>query len=373
MNDESLSCLGTPTASDALPLVEQLIENGQPQFGVFAGVKRINYLDYHSHLISQKPVSNRRKHLKVNQFAFIQIIHPPYRICMALASIKLASSAFVYIYHEPTQTLEVVEALNPLLHKVTLQGDHQQGVMRFSHRNLELQLQIDPQQVTVDLHSRWFWLTAQLKRAKQPLAVCTPSGRRGWTFTQKEPLQVVAGELCIQQASKLYRRVSGETKQRFAFTDQTLANLDWTLGYMRHETNWYWSCINHQLADGRQLLLNLAMGVNETGVAENACWIDGEIHYLPPVMFRRREPDPKAPATVNPQWQISHQQLGWSKVAIELSFTPISVYQKTDNFGLIASIFEQWLGFYTGEICLGTEVIHLDRVMGIAEDHFAKW
>lgn len=32
--------------------LEYLIQYGQPIFGIFAHVKNINYLDYHSHLIS---------------------------------------------------------------------------------------------------------------------------------------------------------------------------------------------------------------------------------------------------------------------------------------------------------------------------------
>ena len=51
----------------------------------------------------------------------------------------------------------------------------------------------------------------------------------------------------------------------------------------------------------------------------------------------------------------------------------MTVYKKTDNFGIVASIFEQWLGFYHGEIGLKQEVIKLDNVMGLAEDHYAKW
>jgi hypothetical protein len=51
----------------------------------------------------------------------------------------------------------------------------------------------------------------------------------------------------------------------------------------------------------------------------------------------------------------------------------LHVYKKTDNYGVIASIFEQWLGEYSGEIRLGSTVIKLDKVLGLAEDHFAKW
>lgn len=124
--------------------------------------------------------------------------------------------------------------------------------------------------------------------------------------------------------------------------------------------------------------MNLSMGVNETGISENACWLDGKIAYLPSVLFRRDDPNDRGMvednAAQNPQpWQIYHQDLGWSKVKIELTFKPIAVYKKTDNFGVVASIFEQWLGEYSGEIHVGDDIIRLDKVIGLAEDHFAKW
>ncbi|CAN6960981.1 hypothetical protein NYA8BAC_01801 [Psychrobacter okhotskensis] len=60
------------SASSKPMILDQLIQNGQPIFGIFAQVKSINYLDYHSYLISQKSLSNWRKELKANQFCFIQ-------------------------------------------------------------------------------------------------------------------------------------------------------------------------------------------------------------------------------------------------------------------------------------------------------------
>ncbi|MEJ6067497.1 DUF2804 domain-containing protein, partial [Psychrobacter sp. 16-Bac2893] len=141
-------------------------------------------------------------------------------------------------------------------------------------------------------------------------------------------------------------------------------------------------CINSYLPDGRHFTLNLSMGVNETGTSENACWLDGQICYLPPVMFLRDAlnlPSNQQDTVANrlddtPQpWHIYHQNLGWSNADIDLTFTPMTVYKKTDNFGIVASIFEQWLGFYNGEIRIKQEVIKLDNVMGLAEDHYAKW
>ncbi|GAF62542.1 hypothetical protein JCM18903_2629 [Psychrobacter sp. JCM 18903] len=357
----------------------KLIENGQPTFGVFSQVKSINYLDYYSHLISQKSLPNWRKELKANQFCFIQIIQPPYRICLALATIKLATSAFVYLYEDETDELEVCEALQPLTRRTQLEGDCYQGQMAFTHSNLTLTLGFTPSQIAVALDSKHITLDATLQRQAAPLAVCTPTGRRGWTFTQKEPLSVISGHLLIKAHSKF--NTDAQAKQ-IHFSKTTIANLDWTLGYMRHKTNWFWSCINSYLPNGRHFALNLAMGVNETGVSENACWLDGQIYYLPPVMFVRdglnlpangQDDTAKTIDNTRQPWRIYHQNLGWSNVDIDLTFTPITVYKKTDNFGVLASIFEQWLGFYSGEIRLKDDVIKIDKIMGLAEDHFAKW
>ena len=363
-------------------VLEQLIQNGQPTFGVFFQVKSINYLDYHSHLISQKSLPNWRKNLKANQFCFIQIVHSPYRVCLALATIKLATSAFVYLYNDETEQLEVCEALQPLTHQTQLEGDCYQGQMAFTHKHLTLTLDFTPSQVNVVLDSQFIALDAALQRQAQPLAVCTPTGRHGWTFTQKELLTKVVGYLAIKANSTFNDE---QQAREIVFCDSSIANLDWTLGYMRHETNWFWSCINSYLPDGRHFALNLAMGVNETGASENACWLDGQIVYLPPVMFVRdglnlpsnkQDNAAKVVASLDsmPQpWRIYHQNLGWSNVDIDLTFTPVTVYKKTDNFGIVASIFEQWLGFYSGEIRIKDEVIKLDKVIGLAEDHFAKW
>ena len=375
-NDQNQQHLSTSIKPVVL---DELIKNGQPIFGVFAHVKNINYLDYYSHLISQKALPNWRKELKANQFCFIQIIQPPYRVCLALATIKLATSAFVYLYNDETEQLEVCEALQPLTRQTQLEGECYQGQMAFIHSNLTLTLDFTPSQIAVALDSKHITLDATLQRQAVPLAVCTPTGRRGWTFTQKEPLTGISGCLLIKSHSKF--NTDAQAKQ-IHFSKTTIANLDWTLGYMRHKTNWFWSCINSYLPDGRHFVLNLAMGVNETGVSENACWLDGQIYYLPPVMFVRdglnlpaNEQDDTAKTIDNTRqpWRIYHQNLGWSNVDIDLTFTPITVYKKTDNFGVLASIFEQWLGFYSGEIRLKDDVIKIDKIMGLAEDHFAKW
>ena len=149
--------------------------------------------------------------------------------------------------------------------------------MVFEHDKLTVKMHFSPEFVSVRLNSEAFTVDADLQRAQQPLAVCSPSGRRGWTFTQKEPFISTSGELVLHSSSKHYTNNDSDgdnsTLSGLQFDSSTRANLDWTLGFMRHETNWFWSCINTQLEEGRDFMLNLSMGVNETGVSENACWL----------------------------------------------------------------------------------------------------
>lgn len=143
--------------------------------------------------------------------------------------------------------------------------------MAFTHDKLTVTLDFTPSQINVVLDSQNLALNAILARQSQPLAICTPTGRRGWTFTQKEPLTAISGHLLIKSHSTSNITVPDAKAKQIDFTDTTIANLDWTLGYMRHKTNWFWTCINSYLPDGRHFTLNLSMGVNETGASENAC------------------------------------------------------------------------------------------------------
>lgn len=366
------------------PQIDSLIENGQPYFGVFSQVQQINYLDYVSYRLSQKPMTQRQKQFKANQFAFIQIVHPPYRICVAIASIKLASTAFAYIYNEQTEQLNIVEGLQPLTHNVGLKGDHRNGSMTFKSKALDIVMDFEPEWVKLNLSSQEFVLNADFRRSNQPLSMCSPSGRRGWTFTNKEPLSLVDGTMTFIDGLATQHRDNDKNPSKnessnVTFNDCTLANLDWTLGFMRHVTNWFWTCVNTTLPDKRQFMLNLSMGVNETGVSENACWIDDEIFYLPPVLFTRDANNSDVDTvqsnhqTEEGWWYIANQDLGWSKVNVELRFKPISVYKKHDNYGVVASVFEQWIGIYSGSIALEEQTINIENVIGLAEDHFAKW
>lgn len=333
--------------------LKQLITDGKPTFGVFDRVEEINYLDYHSYKLSNKAVANWRKKLRANQFCFLQIAAAPYRVCFAVATLNWVTSSFCYLYNEETDELELVEALQPFTRNTQFNQSTYKDKISFKSKSLSIELDFKPDTLDVVLNSKIFNLKTMITRGFNPLSVCTQTGKKGWTYTQKEPMLVQTGTLTSHH-------VNQDLKGANAF-------LDWSVGYMRRVTNWYWTSITTNLPTGVHFAMNLATGVNESGASENACWVDGVRYHLPAVMFKRGD-------TIKEDWLVSNQALNWSKVKINLSFTPVNCYQKSDRLVVVDSIFEQWLGYYSGTIELDDgNVIRLDKVMGLAEDHYAKW
>ncbi len=336
-----------------LATIDHLVQDGQPIFGVFHKVKDINYLDYHSYLLSNRAVSQWRKQLRANQFAFLQVVQPPYRVCVAIATLNWITTAFCYLYNEETNEMQIVEGLQPFTRNSEFNQSTYTGVMSFRSGKIKVDISFFETQITLGVISNVVNMIANCRRSYDPLAMCAETGKGGWTFTQKEPLFEITGELQLANSDEIVD-LSGAT-----------AMLDWSLGYMRRITTWYWSSIATILTNGKQFGLNLATGVNETGVNENACWYDGKRYHLPSVVYRRGKGEDV--------WYIANQPLNWSNVVIDITFTPLQCYEKHDRYFIVDSIFEQWVGYYCGIIILDGEEIVLDKVLGLAEDHYAKW
>ncbi|MFB2538583.1 MULTISPECIES: DUF2804 domain-containing protein [unclassified Acinetobacter] len=339
-----------------LQRLEQLIQNGKPHFGVFEYVKDINYLDYHSHRVSQKPLSRLTKWLAANQFAFVQILVGQYQVCVAVATVKYATTAFCYIYYHDTQKIQLIEKLAPLTLNCGFNQSPYQGKIYFQNKQLDIQFEFLENAYHIEIQCKDLSLSAKVERCFAPLAVCSMAGRYGWVFTQKEASNKVQGHMSLHSQSIDLS------------ASQARASLDWSLGYMRSMTNWFWTSINASLPDGRHFAMNLATGVNESGTSENVCWLDGEIYYLPTVLYQRPHKN-----DTDQRWKIYHQQLNYCNVSIELYFQPITCYQKNDRFIIVDSIFEQWIGMYSGHIVVDGEQIVLHDILGLAEDHYAKW
>jgi len=328
----------------------QLIDAaGQPQFGIFEqSVPQLNFGQFDYRTVLDKPASKLSRHFAQKQFQFVTVCGEGWLLAVAIADIRYASSGFAYLYQTDNPTFEK-GLLLPLQLGCQMSESSIAGVAKLHAGKTSWSIEpgTNHWQLTVDCGP----LQAKLlldKNQQPPLALCAPTGYQGFTYTEKNNALVVSGQLSLDG-------------KNFPL-EQARAGYDFSAGFMRRQTNWRWASINTLLHD-QPLGLNLAAGVNETGLCENALWFAGNIQHLSPAQFQFDRYNQQS------RWQISTL---CDELALE--FTPLFCRQEKVQAGLLASNFRQYVGHYQGEIRLTDgQVLKLDQCLGLAEDHYAKW
>jgi hypothetical protein len=118
-------------------------------------------------------------------------------------------------------------------------------------------------------------------------------------------------------------------------------------GYHPRDTAWWWSAGAGVLADGRPVTWNLVDGLHDdVEESERAVWIEGIPRHVGPQPFH-----------------------GLSGVG-ELRFTAVATRARRENYGLIASDYEQPFGRFTGSLPAAGP---LHAGWGVMERHRARW
>ena len=176
-------------------------------------------------------------------------------------------------------------------------------------------------------------------------AVCmtaTPAG--GWNATQK-----VAGE-----RARIRVRVPGA---QAAVTGGTWR--DWTLGAQDRDTTWRWAAAAGRAEDGRRVGLNASTGMNAVA-GEDVVWWDGQPHHL----------DVDALGPTGPRlagdWHVSGP--GWA-----LEVASAGARSADENLLLVRSRYVQPVGTFTGTLPDPTGRPVPVRLVGVTEDHVARW
>ncbi|QFU23987.1 DUF2804 domain-containing protein [Shewanella eurypsychrophilus] len=335
---------------------EIIDSQGKPIFGYFDGPISSLALDKFNYLNEMdKPASSLKKYFDFKQFQFVSLVTPRFIIGVAIADIRYVGSAFCYLYDVSKNTITETSWLKPLgmgyqLTPSPMSGDahikSSKGSVQFKLVNGEWQLIISTATINAEL-------TLDTLPLSLPISLCTPTGYSGWTYTQKHNGLKPKGSLTIH----------GEAQP----LNQALAGYDFSAGFMRRETSWRWASINAHTPDG-VMGLNLAAGVNETGGSENVFWINGERHLLGPVHFDFLRGGGNA-LDIEAAWRIYSYD-----GQVDLTFQPKNCRSEKLNLILLKSNFRQYIGEYSGHIIDNFGHKHkLDNVLGLTEDHFARW
>ncbi len=337
-------------------LAQLIGTDGQPLYGrLEAPVQDINFTDFDLRTPMGKAIPPGRRGRRFNQFQFIGIHSDAIIAGLAIVRLRWVCHAFLYLYDTQSGAWKEHKFTRPLTSGLVFGQKPNDDITAFRHGRNRLTIRATPRpgirQLRVSLaDGTRIRATIDESTGYDPLALCTRTGFTGWTYTQKASARVCHG------------RIDWQDRKYDLEALGALACVDWSGGYMRHETSWNWACISSRLSDGRSLGVNIAAGVNETGYNENTLWLDNRQIALPPVHFR---------------FDRYHEKHGWALTSaddsVRLHFDPVTAYRDKINALIMASNFSQYLGRYSGEIDIEGETLHLERLWGVAEDHYARW
>jgi len=184
----------------------------------------------------------------------------------------------------------------------------------------------------------------------QPLAVALPVGD-GVMYSAKF---VVPVEGVLKVGDREYGLSAASA---FAIADVHKAH------YPRR-TWWNWATFGGRDARGRLLGLNLTRNVHDDadGLNENGGWVDGRLTHYGPALFSFDRARPLEP------WRI-RTACG----AVDLTFTPHGERTENVEAGIVASRFHQPWGTFRGTMRCDDEDVVVDGLIGVCEDHEARW
>lgn len=337
-------------------------ENNKVNYGSIDEPIEWNYKDFKLYNFFNKEIKGLRKKFAYHKFNYIGMLTDNYLLGFAVVDLGYGYNVFSFLYEEDKGMLfsfdkkggskkRVLEFPdNPDNYKVnyrsgnnslTILKSHTDGVFNFSG-DFKGQLQFDA-------------LFDYSIENNHPLRVLNPSQPTRWTFTEK------CGPLRPKNVSVKF---NGE-KLDFN-TENTFVIYDWSGGYLRRETNWFWASMGGALSNGKEIGANFAALVNETYFSENAFWIDKERTRVPRLIFDFDRHNPYE------KWHIySEDKL------VDLIFTPVDERQDKVNLGPLGKTqFRQFLGSFEGWFSPdGTETsrVEIKCIKGFCEMHRAIW
>ena len=332
------------------PAPHSLIDfNGQPTIGHFDGIpKQLNIDNFDYRNTMDAKATPWQKHFHYKQFQFVSVVTETHIIGVAIADIRYLGSAFCYLYDIENNHLEECSWLRPLGFDKQVATSPFDGTTSIANQRITFDIAGGQWKVSLSTKHIKAEITLEPETNSLPIAMCSPTGYSGWTYTQKHNALKVIGSL--------------EINQQPISLEQARAGYDFSAGYMRRETSWRWASINTQ-SNNADIGLNLAAGVNETGGCENVLWVNGTRHLLNSVQFTFNRQDADLP------WQITSQD-----GRINLTFTPLNNRSEKLNLWLLKSNFRQFIGHFSGSIKDSDGITHeIDSVIGLTEDHFARW
>lgn len=145
--------------------------------------------------------------------------------------------------------------------------------------------------------------------------------------------------------------------------DTSFGLMDWGRGIWPYHTHWKWASACGIIQDF-PVAFNIGYGFGDLSThTENIIFYNGKAHKIDEVTFHHEDRDPTK------AWTFTSNDDRFNMV-----LTPLIPHREKINFGLIYLNSSLLHGFYTGDVVLDSgEKIHIENMLGHAEDIFWRW
>lgn len=335
-------------------------ENNKVNYGCIDEPIEWNYEEFKLLDFFNKEITGFKKNFAYHQFNYIGITAGKYIVGFATVDLGYLKNVFGFIYAKDQGViLESDDKCLGFSKKMNFPRNPDNYLTTFKSGKTSVQVEKshDKGMLSIDCNFK-----DRLKfkgsfpfsiESHQPLRVLNPNVPTRFTYTEKcSPLIANDFELSLDGNHLEFE------------TDNVTAIYDWSGGYLRRETNWYWTAFGAILPDKTSIGANFAAFTNETYFSENAFWIDHIRTRVPRVLYDFNEQEPYQ------TWHV-YDESG----LVDLIFTPEGERNDKINGGpLVKTIFRQFVGSFDGFFKpIDGEKVEFKDVKGFCEIHRAIW
>ncbi|RDG30143.1 MULTISPECIES: DUF2804 domain-containing protein [unclassified Oceanispirochaeta] len=341
-------------------MIKLIGENNKVNYGCIDDAIEWNYEDFILRDFFNKEIKGGKKKRAYHQFNYIGITAGEYMIGFAIVDLGSIKNVFGFLYKQgegllfesddkalggsgkmdfPRNPDAYVAKFQSGKTSIRIEKSHEKGVLNFNC-NFKGRLKVKGS-------------CPYSMKKNNPLRVLNPSDPNRFTFTEKcSPLRPNQFQLSL------------DGKKLDFDSNAVTAIYDWTGGYLRRETNWYWTAFGAVLPNRTTIGANLAAFVNETYFSENAFWINNKRSRISRVIYDFDVIDPYQ------SWHV-YDEAG----TIDLTFTPEGERNDKINAGpLVKTVFRQFVGTFEGYFHPeGGNKVEFKDVKGFCETHRAIW
>lgn len=311
---------------------------------------------------AKKPVFNcnlKGHNFRKKRWNYWYMINDSFLFSVTVSNLDYVGMVFAYAYDFKTGTFAEKTVAAPLGKGCSL-SQNVRGDASFANNSIQVYFKDDNGNTHITMSARDFKgqplsadLIIHMPESHDTLNVVIPWNDNVFQFTSKQNCLPVEGTV----------NAFGNT---YTFNPDTdFAGLDFGRGIWPYKIMWNWATVSG-IQEGHHVGFNLGgTWTDGTGMTENAIIIDGHITKLSEnVDYNYNRADLMAP------WEIKTHDTD----RVNLKFTPVYDRLAKTSVLIISSCVHQMIGSFSGTVKSDDGIeVHLENLVGCAEEHHARW